>query len=114
MFPDIAAELDSIHDRLVDLLPIARNHYYHPDMHGSWSIKSVLPTIAPDLDYSTLQHVQHGGAAVEAYAEILSPDTPAARQLELIQSLKAYCARDTLAMVRLVQFFEQPDGPSRM
>lgn len=29
-------------DRMVDLLPIARERYYHPDMHGSWSIKAVF------------------------------------------------------------------------
>ena len=32
---------------MVDLLPIYRNHYYHRDMRGSWSIKAVLPTVAP-------------------------------------------------------------------
>lgn len=36
-------------DRLEDLLPITRKHYYHPDMKGSWSIKSVLPTVASIL-----------------------------------------------------------------
>lgn len=42
-FPRHAAGLEGIIDRLVDLLPIARNRYYHPDQHGNWSIKAVLP-----------------------------------------------------------------------
>ena len=27
--------------------PVTKVNYYHPDMLGSWSIKAVLPTIAP-------------------------------------------------------------------
>jgi hypothetical protein len=107
-FPDLAADLLPIIDRMVDLLPIARKHYYHPAMKGSWSLKAVLPTIASDLDYAQLEHVQHGGMAEQAYAEIINPSTAEERRNELIQGLREYCAQDTLAMVRLVRFFETP------
>ena len=50
-FPEYEATLLSLMERIVDLLGIARDYYYHPDMRGSWSIKAVLPTIAPELDY---------------------------------------------------------------
>ena len=59
-FPDLAAQLHAMADRLFDLLPLVRAHYYHPAMMGSWSIKRVLPTIAPDLDYGNLDDVQSG------------------------------------------------------
>jgi hypothetical protein len=106
MFPELAPQLSAIIERLVDLLPITRNHYYHPDMHGSWSLKSVLPTIAPDLDYSSLELVQHGGAAVEAYTEILKPETTDEQKQMLITGLREYCALDTLALVRLARFLQ--------
>ena len=35
-FPHHAAGLHDICERLVDLLPIARNRYYHPAQCGSW------------------------------------------------------------------------------
>jgi hypothetical protein len=105
LFPDLAASLLAINHRVVDLLPIARANYYHPDMKGSWSIKAVLPTIAPDLDYTQL-NVGNGGEAQEAYREIVHPDTPDARKQALTEGLRAYCTLDTLAMVRLVWFFE--------
>ena len=54
-FPDLAPALEGMARRLFDLLPFAREHYYHPAMMGSWSIKRVLPTIAPDLDYGNLE-----------------------------------------------------------
>ena len=105
--PDLAAPLQRIADRLVDLLPITRTHYYHPAMRGSWSLKAVLPTIAPDLDYANLDGGVRSGGDVEAvYAEILDPATDAARRTALETALVTYCERDTLALVRLVRFFE--------
>jgi hypothetical protein len=32
-------------NRDVDLLPVARERYYHPSQQGSWSIKKVLPAM---------------------------------------------------------------------
>ena len=100
-FPDLAKALLSLNERVVDLLPIAREHFYHPDQQGSWSIKAVLPAICPDLKYADLDGVQDGGAAMDAYLEALSPQTTAARKAEIEQQLLAYCALDTRALVRL-------------
>ena len=105
LFPDLADMLLSINDRIVDLYPIAREHYYHPDMKGSWSIKSVLPTVAPDLDY-TLLEVGNGGDAQEAYKEIIHPETSDERRMMLTKGLEEYCALDTLAMVKLAWHFQ--------
>lgn len=102
MIPDIADDLLALLDRMVDLLPITRDHYYHPAMMGSWSIKSVLPTIAPELDYGNLDDVADGGQAQLAYLEATHPETSTQRRAELDKALRRYCGRDTLAMVRLV------------
>lgn len=104
LFADLSGALHNINNRLVDLLPIAQEYYYHPDMQGSWSIKKVLPTIAPDLCYSDLL-VGHGGAAQDAYTEIVHEKTPLERKQALTDGLREYCELDTLAMVRLVWFF---------
>lgn len=103
-YPDLARPLQALLDRMVDLLPLTRKYYYHPAMKGSWSIKAVLPTIAPDLDYADLTEVQDGGAAQEAYREAIDPATPPARRQALDQALKRYCGRDTEALVRLAAF----------
>lgn len=104
-FPDLAPALYAAADRIVDLLPISRAHYYHPDMHGSWKIKDVLPTIAPELAYGDLE-VRNGVQAQQVFAELMNPDLPDARRTSLRESLLSYCERDTLAMVRLAHFFE--------
>lgn len=105
-FSDLRRDIDAVIERLVDLLPLAQQYYYHPDMRGSWSIKKVLPTVAPDLSYETLT-VGDGGMAQEAYIEMVHPSTSDERSAELRQALLDYCGQDTLAMVRLVHFFEQ-------
>lgn len=103
MLPDLSAPLNALIARIVDLLPITREHYYHPAMMGSWSIKKVIPTIAPDLDYGNLENVASSGDAPLAYLEATHPDTSEARRVALGEALRRYCANDTLAMVRLVE-----------
>jgi len=103
-FPRYAEQLLAIVDRMVDLLPIYRSHYYHRDMRGSWSIKAVLPTIAPDLDYRGLE-VADGGEAQKAYLQASDPQAPADERERLRSHLLAYCERDTWAMARLAHAF---------
>jgi len=104
--PDLRDGLEALADRLVDLLPIAKRHYYHPAMRGSWSIKKLLPTIAPELDYAGLGTIREGGAAQQAYAEAIAPGTDAARREEIRRDLLAYCGQDTLAMVTVARYLE--------
>jgi hypothetical protein len=104
-FPDLNHELENIIARIVDLLPIARNYYYHPSQHGSWSIKAVLPAVCPDLTYGDLNGVQDGNMAISAYQEAINPDTTPERKAEIHSQLDKYCALDTYAMVRLWEVF---------
>ena len=101
-YPGKGADLSAVISRVVDLLPVTRDHYYHPDMRGSWSIKAVLPTIAPDLDYGELL-VSDGGMAGEAYLEMIRDETTDDRRNELREGLLKYCERDTLAMVLVLK-----------
>ena len=108
-YPDLAEPLLAINARVVDLLPIARNRYYHHSQQGSWSIKAVLPAAVPELSYDTLDGVQEGGAAMDAFSEAIQPGTTAGRKSEIERQLLAYCRLDTFAMVRLWQFFSGHD-----
>ena len=102
--PEHAGALRLAMERIVDLLPLAREHYYHPDMQGSWSIKFVLPTVAPDLAYDDLV-IAGGSMAQDAYVELLRTDLEPDRRSKLRGELLEYCKRDTLALVRVVHFF---------
>jgi len=112
-FPELTASLEAIVARVVDLLPIARNRYYHPSQHGSWSIKAVLPAVLHELSndsvhalsYENLTGVQDGGMAVSAYMEAIDPAVTAERKNQIETQLIEYCKLDTFAMVRLWEVF---------
>jgi CRISPR/Cas system-associated exonuclease Cas4 (RecB family) len=104
-FPKWKPALNALLKRLVDLLPIAEEHYYHPSQQGSWSIKNVLPAVAPELRYDALEGVKDGGMAMAAYMEAIAPDTRSARKQQIESELRDYCALDTKAMIKLWEFF---------
>ena len=88
-------------ERFLDLLALVRAHFYHPDFHGSYSIKTVLPALAPDVTYSDLE-IQEGFLASISYARMFAPDTQAHEREQLREALLDYCQQDTLAMVRIL------------
>jgi hypothetical protein len=105
-FPDLARPLQAIVERLFDLHPVVKDHYYHPKMLGSWSIKAVLPCMAPDMDYAQLEGIAEGMAASDGFLEAIDPQTDMLRKVELEEQLLRYCRFDTEAMVAIVRFFE--------
>lgn len=100
-FPDLAPRLEAFANRTEDLLPVTRAHWYHRDQRGSWSIKAVLPTIG-DFGYTGLE-VKDGGQAQEAWVEAVHPGTDPLRKAALEDALRAYCERDTWAMIILAR-----------
>ena len=99
MYPDLATRLLALLPRVVDLLPITRDHYYHPAMVGGFSIKTVLTTINSELDHSKLVEIQDGQQAQNAYMEAIAPETSTTRIKEIELRLKNYCCRDSQAML---------------
>ena len=97
--PRRAEALRAVEARLLDLLPVLRNGYYHPAFRGSFSLKSVLPVLVPGLGYDDLP-IADGQTAAVRYAAALAHPDPGQRQRPFVD-LRAYCARDTLAMVKL-------------
>ena len=104
-YPQFSKALLAINARVVDLLPIACERYYHPSQQGSWSIKKVLPAVVPELRYDALGSVQDSGMAMEAFLDAIHPDTHIECKNQIEQQLLAYCKLDTYAMVRLWQVF---------
>ena len=110
---DLEPDLVAIRARFVDLLPIVRNHVYHPDFAGSFSIKQVLPALVDDLSYQGLG-IADGDTAALSYLEmiaLLSDESATPEQLtragEIRNDLWLYCTRDTEAMVALLARLEQ-------
>lgn len=99
-----AVGLLALRERLIDLLPITKRAYYHPRMQGSWSLKAVIPTIAPELDYAALGEVQEGEAAQLAFLELREGAIDESRRVALAKAMLDYCRQDTWALVLLTRF----------
>jgi hypothetical protein len=100
--PQYSDALLALLPRIFDLLTQVRNYCYHPEFHGSFSIKSVLPALVPGMSYKDME-INEGGLASLAYLELISPKTSLDRCNKLRTDLLKYCERDTVAMVKLVE-----------
>ena len=104
-FPKYTEELDSIIDKLVDLMPPFRSkHYRTESMEGSYSIKKVLPAVSSELSYNDLE-ISNGGDASNTFLELYySEDNDYVEKTR--QHLLTYCGLDTLAMVKVLNALE--------
>ncbi len=101
--PHLAEALERVRKRLFNLLPVVRNHVYHPEFRGSFSIKRVVPALLPELAYDDLA-VRDGDTAGAQLARLLFDGEAMApgRRASLRRELLAYCKRDTWALVVLL------------
>lgn len=104
LYPDLHDHLMDIHDHIADFLdPFRQGYFYKESMHGSFSIKKVLPALFPDdpeLDYHNLTGgVQNGGDAMTIYPKMgkMSPE----ERENTRRALLDYCGLDTYAMVKV-------------
>ncbi|MGH7539172.1 MAG: DUF2779 domain-containing protein [Gemmatimonadales bacterium] len=109
--PDLAAGLKQLEDKLIDLHPVIRDNVYHPDFQGSFSLKSVLNPLVPELTYDDLVIVDGLVASVEIarllfVAQKISPE----ERDRVRQDLLDYCERDTWAMVKLLERLRELAG----
>ena len=109
MYPDLKNELDRINNNIVDFMEtFKKRNYYCKEMHGSASIKDVLPALYPndpELDYHKLPVVHNGKEASETF---LSLKGKTKEEQETIRNgLLVYCELDTYAMVKLWEKFKE-------
>ena len=108
-FPDLKDHLMSIHDNIKDLIvPFKNRSYYAKGMHGSASIKYVLPAMFPNdesLNYKNLELVHNGDEAMNIYARL--GEYPKEEQEYIRERLLKYCELDTYAMVKIYEKLKQ-------
>jgi predicted RecB family nuclease len=98
--PEYRKKLLDILDRFKDLCVIMKKHFYNPGFHGSFSLKSVLPVLAPDMNYKSLE-IQEGGQASLEYLRMIDPSTSSKEREKIREDLLTYCEQDTYAIVRI-------------
>jgi len=99
-FPNFQSRLFNIVVRFKDLHALIKQHYYHPEFYGSFSLKSVLPVLVPSMHYGSLA-IQEGSIASIEYLRMIDPATTPDEKTKIRQDLLAYCGYDTFAMVKI-------------
>jgi hypothetical protein len=104
-FPEYRDALRERISRIKDIaIPFAKKFYYSQTMHGSHSLKAVLPALVPDLKYEELI-IKDGNTASISF-ERLQTETDLIKMMETRDNLIEYCKMDTLAMVRILEVLE--------
>lgn len=101
-FPHYEKELLALVPRFVDLLkPFKAGMYIHPSFKGSCSLKIVLPTLVPEMNYNLLD-VGDGSEAEMAYLDLILH-----KNEKRAEQLFAYCGLDTLALVKVLDVLKK-------
>lgn len=124
LYPQYAARLEDISNRLFDLIYIIRTNgplyrslgysdrdskninYYHENLGGSYSIKKILPLFT-NLSYASL-NIANGEEAYVAYANFPKLDEETFKQT--YDDLVEYCQQDTWAMVEVLNGLRKKVG----
>jgi hypothetical protein len=102
--PHLADRLQALAGRLVDLLPVVRNHVYHPGFGGSFSLKRVLPALVPEMSYRGLAIAEGETASLELGRLLFRGDEMEPEERARLRAdLLAYCHQDTWGLVRLLE-----------
>lgn len=101
--PKRARALRALAGRLVDLLPVVRDHVYHPGFDGGFGLKAVLPALVAGLGHSDLEISESAVASAELSRMMFQPDSlTAAERVGLREALLRYCERDTWGLVKML------------
>ena len=86
----------------MDLLePFRSFNYYHPQQHGSASMKEILPALT-GKGYEHLD-IQEGGTASLEFLRVTFAEVDEKERQRVRRQLEEYCSLDTAGMVQIVR-----------
>ena len=104
-FPSMKKEIENIIARMKDLaIPFQKKMFYSNEMKGSYSMKTILPLLVPELKFSNLA-IKNGISALTAF-EKLQTESDLFKIEETRQALIEYCKMDTLGIAKIFEKLE--------
>lgn len=102
LYPLKQLHINELIQGIVDLMvPFRQKDIYQWQFNGSYTLKTVLPVLVPELSYERLD-ICDGGMAAEAWQRMMRSENQ--EEINLIRrQLLEYCGLDTLAMVRILE-----------
>jgi hypothetical protein len=101
-YPAQSKKIEAVISSIRDLAkPFRARAVYYYQMNGSYSIKSVLPALVPEMSYDALD-ISDGNMAMQAYLQMMaSPNLQEKQRLK--KALLDYCRLDSLGMVKIYE-----------
>jgi hypothetical protein len=107
-FSQYKPQLLNILENVVDLAePFRDKNYYDYTLKGKYSIKLVMPLMAPHMAdaYKKLELVQNGGDAMNTFPKLTTDYKDEVEKYR--KALLAYCKLDTLAMIEVLKSLKE-------
>lgn len=103
LYPEYAKDIARLKSKIIDLAePIRKGNYYHPDMKGNFSLKSIAPVVNQEAGFDKLD-VQSGIVAMYMYEGLGTQNAIEAESAR--EQLIDYCEMDALITYQLLSFF---------
>ena len=105
LYPEFAADIILFKSKIVDLAEIVKKgNYYHPEMKGNFTLKSLAPIVNQEAGFDTLD-IQSGISAMYMYESLVELNPIEGEQIK--QQLIDYCEMDALITYQLLDFFKE-------
>jgi hypothetical protein len=104
LYPQYSNDIRVFKSKIVDLAePIKKGNYYHPDMTGNFTLKSIAPLVNKEAGFDSLD-IQSGISAMYIYESLLTQNEIEGEHIK--QQLTDYCEMDALITYQLAHFFK--------
>jgi len=104
LYPEYLKDIQNFISKIVDLAePIKKGNYYHPNMKGNFTLKSIAPLVNQEAGFDNLD-IQSGISAMYIYESLLAQNAIEGEQTK--QQLIEYCEMDALITYQLLNFFQ--------
>ena len=104
LYPEYRKDIADLKNKIIDLAePIRKGNYYHPEMKGNFTLKSIAPLVNQEAGFHSLE-IQSGISAMYIYESLLVQNLIEAEQTK--QQLIDYCEMDALITYQLLNFFK--------
>ncbi|MBC7696257.1 MAG: DUF2779 domain-containing protein [Burkholderiales bacterium] len=104
LYPEYRKDIADLKNKIIDLAePIRKGNYYHPEMKGNFTLKSIAPLVNQEAGFNNLD-IQSGISAMYIYESLLVQNMIEGEQTK--QQLIDYCEMDALITFQLLNFFK--------
>ena len=108
LYPEFSNDITDFKNKIIDLAePIKKGNYYHPDMKGNFTLKSIAPLVNQEAGFNNLD-IQSGISAMYIYESLLEQNAIESEHIK--QQLVDYCEMDALITYQLLNFFNSKLG----